>query len=70
MTYFETQFVILGGIFDETEEAQIQAFEHAIDLVNADKSLLVRTRLVAHSERIPPGDSFKASKKGMKKNEN
>lgn len=53
----------IGGVFDEADHAQVQAFEHAIDLVNADKSLLVRTRLIAHSETIPRGDSFKASKK-------
>lgn len=35
-----------------------------MDLVNADRSVLVRTRLIAHIEKIPPGDSFKASKKG------
>ena len=53
-----------GGIFDEGEDAQEAAFQHAVDLVNADRSLLVRTRLIAHIEKIPSGDSFKASKKG------
>lgn len=53
----------IGAVFDEGDQAQVQAFEHAIDLVNGDKSLLVRTRLIAHSEMIPKGDSFKASKK-------
>ena len=34
-----------------------------MDLINADRSLLVRTRLIAHTERIPRGDSFKATKR-------
>ena len=40
------------------------AFEFAVDMINADRSLLVRTRLISHKEKIPRGDSFKASKKG------
>ena len=36
-------------------------------MINDDRSLLVRTRLIAHIERIPRGDSFKATKKGIEK---
>ena len=32
-------------------------------MTNADRSVLVRTKLVAHPEQIPRGDSFKATKK-------
>ncbi len=32
-------------------------------MVNADRTILVRTRLIAQIEKVPPGDSFKASKK-------
>ena len=43
---------------------QEAAFRHAIDLVNADRNVLVRSRLTAHIEKIPHGDSFRASQKG------
>ena len=54
----------LGAIFDEGESAMETAFQFAVDLINADRSVLVRTRMISHIEKIPFGDSFKASKKG------
>jgi hypothetical protein len=57
-----------GALFVEGDEsaAQEAAFRHAIDLVNADRNVLVRSRLTAHIEKIPHGDSFRASQKGNK----
>ena len=60
---------ISGAIFDEGHDSQETAFIHAVDRINLDRSLLVRTRLIAHIERIPRGDSFKATKKGILKND-
>ena len=60
---------ISGAIFDEGHDSQETAFHHAVDMINLDRSLLVRTRLIAHIERIPRGDSFKATKKGILKND-
>ena len=61
---WKNKFRISGAIFDEGHDSQEAAFQHAVDLINADRSLLVRTRLIAHIERIPRGDSFKATKRG------
>ena len=60
---------ISGAIFDEGHDSQETAFHHAVDMINLDRSLLVRTRLIAHIERIPRGDSFKATKKGILNND-
>jgi hypothetical protein len=65
-------FFILYGLFfagaifieGDASAAPEAAFRHAIDLVNADRNVLVRSRLTAHIEKVPPGDSFKASQKG------
>jgi ionotropic glutamate receptor len=55
---------LIGALFDEGDDAMEAAFRHGIDMINADRSVLVRTRLIAHIEKIAPGDSFTASKQG------
>ena len=57
-------YLILGGIFDEGDDALQQAFQFAVNGVKEDRSLLVRTQLIPQADRIPKGDSFKASKRG------
>ena len=52
-------------MFEEHEDSMEAAFRLAVDMVNDDKSTLVRTQLTATPEIIPHGDSFKASQKGI-----
>ena len=40
------------------------AFKYAVEKVNADRSILPRSTLVAQIEKISPFDSFHASKRG------
>ena len=47
-----------------TDTVQEIAFRYAVDKVNHDQKILPRTRLMAQIERIPPHDSFYASKQG------
>ena len=56
-------FFLSGALFEDGEDSQQAAFMFAVDMTNADRSVLVRTKLVAHPEQIPRGDSFKATKK-------
>jgi len=53
--------VTIGGIFDQGDPSA-KAFQFAVDMINEDRSLLVRTRLIPSVFEIPEGDSFKASK--------
>ena len=57
-----------GALFEDGEDSQQAAFMFAVDMTNADRSVLVRTKLVAHPEQIPRGDSFKATKKSKLSN--
>ena len=57
--------VLAGALIDEGDDALEAAFRQAVDMVNADRTILVRTRLIGVVEKIPKGDSFKASKKGL-----
>ena len=56
--------LITGGLFDVTDAEEEVAFRYAVDRVNADRTVLPDTRLTAQIERIPPHDSFYASKQG------
>ena len=49
-----------------TDTVQEIAFRYAVDKVNHDQKILPRTRLMAQIERIPPHDSFYASKQGKR----
>ena len=54
----------LGGIFDQGDPSA-KAFQFTVDMINEDRALLVRTRLIPSVFEIPEGDSFKASKQGQ-----
>ncbi len=47
-----------------SDTVQEIAFRYAVDRVNLDRDILPRSRLTAQIERIPPQDSFYASKQG------
>jgi hypothetical protein len=57
-----------GGLFDLAESKQEVAFRYAVDRVNSNRKILPDSSLSAQLEKIPPQDSFHASKRG--KNEN
>jgi hypothetical protein len=53
-----------GGLFHPADDRQEVAFRYAVDRINADRTILPRSRLSAQIERISPQDSFHASKRG------
>ncbi|XP_059083828.1 glutamate receptor ionotropic, kainate 2-like isoform X2 [Tigriopus californicus] len=54
----------LGALFDGTEVTPLEAaFIHGINMVNDDRSILIRSRLTSAIDKVPQSDSFKASKK-------
>ena len=57
----------LGGLFDLSESKQEVAFRYAVERVNANRKILPKSLLSAQIEKIPPQDSFHASKRGKKK---
>ena len=58
-------FLILsGGLFDLAESKQEVAFRYAVERVNANRKILSQSLLSAIIEKIPPQDSFHASKRG------
>ena len=61
---FKLFIVLIGGLFDGAEPTQELAFRYAIDRVNSNRNVLPRSRLTSSSERVPPSDSYIASKKG------
>ncbi|CAH1126003.1 unnamed protein product [Ceutorhynchus assimilis] len=69
---FSTRFKVLfglpdlipiGGLFHPTDDKQEIAFRYAIEKINSDRTILPRSKLQAQIEKIPPQDSFHASKK-------
>ena len=56
--------IIPGGLFDMTESKQEVAFRYAVERVNANRKILTKSLLSAQLEKIPPQDSFHASKRG------
>ena len=54
-----------GGLFNEDEKEQELIFKHAVEKINSDQTILPRSSLVAHIERVRPEDSFRANKKGI-----
>ena len=53
-----------GNLFDESDPIQEAAFRYAIERVNTNRNVLARnSKLTTTSERLPPNDSFTASKK-------
>lgn len=53
-----------GGLFHPGDDNQENAFRYSVDKINADKSILPRSKLTAQVEIISPQDSFHASKRG------
>ena len=49
-----------------TESKQEVAFRYAVERVNANMKILTKSLLSAQLEKIPPQDSFHASKRGIK----
>ena len=49
-----------------TESKQEVAFRYAVERVNANRKILTKALLSAQLEKIPPQDSFHASKRGNK----
>lgn len=60
----ETLLSIAGGLFHPADDKQEIAFRYAVEKINSDRSILPRSKLSAQIEKIPPQDSFHASKKG------
>ena len=57
-------FNIPGGLFEEANSLEEIAFKYAVDHINRNRELLPRSRVMAQIERVPPHDSFYASKRG------
>lgn len=57
-------FRYVGGLFHPADDKQEVAFRYAVERINADNSILPRSRLSAQVEKISPQDSFHASKRG------
>ena len=65
--HFNFTFAFLpGAIFEEGEASLplVAAFRHGIDMVNADRTILMGKQLRAEIVRVAPSNSFKASIKG------
>ncbi|XP_071747530.1 glutamate receptor ionotropic, kainate 2 isoform X1 [Lepeophtheirus salmonis] len=52
----------IGGLFDITDSKQEVAFRYAVERVNQNRKILPNSILSAQIEKIPPQDSFHASK--------
>jgi ionotropic kainate glutamate receptor 2 len=57
--------LITGGLFDISESKQEVAFRYAVERINSNRKILPKSLLSAQIEKIPPQDSFHASKRGM-----
>ena len=58
-------FYIRDGLFEEANSLEEIAFKYAVDHINRNRELLPRSRVMAQIERVPPHDSFYASKRGL-----
>ena len=53
----------ISALFDSENDQPIEAaFNHACNMVNDDRSTLIRSTLSCSTHQITPSDSFKASK--------
>ncbi|KAI2797049.1 hypothetical protein BLOT_015101 [Blomia tropicalis] len=57
------QITYESGIFAKEEMEQSSIFGYAIDRLNADQSMLARSRIQTHLALIDPDDSFHGEKK-------
>lgn len=62
---YNTFFSFVGGLFHPADNKQEIAFKYAVERINADRTILPRSKLSAQIERISPLDSFHASKRGI-----
>ncbi|XP_071521274.1 glutamate receptor ionotropic, kainate 2-like isoform X2 [Panulirus ornatus] len=62
VTYQLPEVIKIGGLFDEGDLKQEIAFRYAVDSVNRQR-ILRRTKLQPIIKKIPPFDSFHASKR-------
>ena len=63
-TFWVISIFFSGGLFDLAESKQEVAFRYAVERVNANRKILSQSLLSAIIEKIPPQDSFHASKRG------
>ncbi|KAL0275564.1 UNVERIFIED_CONTAM: hypothetical protein PYX00_003378 [Menopon gallinae] len=57
------EVIRIGGLFHPTDDNQEVAFRYAVEKINADRTILPRSRLSAQIEKVSPQDSFHASKR-------
>ncbi|XP_014247018.1 glutamate receptor ionotropic, kainate 2-like isoform X3 [Cimex lectularius] len=57
------EVIRIGGLFHPADDKQEIAFKYAVERINADRTILPRSRLSAQIEKISPQDSFHASKR-------
>lgn len=62
LSFYPTLFI--GGLFHPADDKQEVAFRYAVEKINADRTILPRSKLSAQIEKMSPQDSFHASKKG------
>ena len=62
--FFKINTAFLGGIFNSEDAIQDLAFRYAVESINKDRNILVRSKLEAVSELLQHDDSFHASKRG------
>ena len=55
-----------GGIFDESNKADVEAFELAVKKINQDRYLLPRSTVTGLIEKVSLEGSYETSKKGEK----
>ena len=61
-------FYCAGALFDGEVDSPLEAsFKHTINMVNDDRSVLIRSRLNGVISSTPQADSFKISKKSIHK---
>ena len=57
--------VRVGALFPEDEHQAVReaVFSYAVEMINADRSVLLKSRLIQKVETVRPHDSMKASRK-------
>lgn len=55
---------VSGGLFTSDQEEEALVFRFAVERINADKTILQTSHLIADVETIDEKDSFHADKKG------
>ena len=58
-------YSVLGGLFDGSDPMPESAFRQSLERVNENGKFLPSSNLMSSVERIPPNDSYFASKRGF-----